>query len=124
MRISDWSSDVCSSDLLLQRSPLVRLRRSALPVRTHVRHAERRRSAFVAYPDPPLERRRGRSAACERRFLRLATSSAPPVGVPPRVRFLLFRPLCALQRRGALHSHAASPLPRTLMRKKSEGPSV
>src|SRR3546814_502747 len=79
--------------LLLQRSPLVRLRRSALPVRNHVRHAERRRSAFVAYPDPPLERRRGRSAACERRFLRLATSSAPPVGVPPRVRFLLFRPL-------------------------------
>src|SRR3546814_6876387 len=98
MSISDWSSDVCSSTLnpiplLLQRSPLVRLRRSALPVRNHVRHAERRRSAFVAYPDPPLERRRGRSAACERRFLRLATSSAPPVGVPPRVRFLLFRPL-------------------------------
>src|SRR3546814_3464194 len=28
--------------LLLQRSPLVRLRQSALPVRNHVRHAERR----------------------------------------------------------------------------------
>src|SRR3546814_2281444 len=62
MRISDWSSDVCSSDLVARGAALGRHHLQKAVDRRRVRHAPalRRRSSA---PPPPVRRRaaRGRS---------------------------------------------------------------
>src|SRR3546814_3630604 len=58
MRISDWSSDVCSSDLCGARAGGAGISRSLVPARPRRRrNRRRRRPGRVRAPDPNLFRR-------------------------------------------------------------------
>src|SRR3546814_13661927 len=67
MRISDWSSDVCSSDLVSSRRPWPRRtrlrcafrRRGRRPVRTSVPHGRGRRRCRPPLTEKPLTDSRG-----------------------------------------------------------------
>src|SRR3546814_6786905 len=68
MRISDWSSDVCSSDLPEADGPAVRLQELRPPDRRHLRQSDRRRRRFFR-PDPDGDLAGGEHAAVAAVFL-------------------------------------------------------
>src|SRR3546814_2011316 len=87
MRISDWSSDVCSSDLELVHSRTTPPDRPRA-LRRPARHHHRRRLRPRAGPAPELHRPRpGRlrpRPRLRRRTLRLGPRRPPPPHRPPR----------------------------------------
>src|SRR3546814_4747295 len=74
MRISDWSSDVCSSDLVL--CPLAVLPPLVIPAKAGIRSPSR------SGGPPPAARSRGRDAA-KRCGLRVHAPRAPPTAAAP-----------------------------------------
>src|SRR3546814_14120012 len=48
MRISDWSSDVCSSDLVLIRPGVARIENGAVDARTGLRHLQIQRRLYFS----------------------------------------------------------------------------
>src|SRR3546814_19041227 len=69
MRISDWSSDVCSSDLLSAGSRLSGGRRGALPFAVRRQRYERQHAGYVQSRVEDRDGRKWRGASLARRNL-------------------------------------------------------
>src|SRR3546814_8616665 len=97
MRISDWSSDVCSSDLLAQRMELSRVRGPCRQCRAAPHRVRPRDAAALAGPCPVENGRLAHRAQVAAGILEIACDS--PVYVPLLWIFwrgsLFFQPISA-----------------------------